>query len=147
MAFKTRVVVRCLDGRVLKGFTFDFLPNKESFHLVDAEDERKIEPISAKGLKAVFFVKTFAGNKSRKGGSAIRWGRGGGHRLRVTFLDGEVLHGTTTSYTPARKGFFIVPVDEGDNNERAYVFTEATREIEMIPAATSEGAGAARGVR
>jgi hypothetical protein len=146
MAFKNRVVVRCLDGRVLKGFTFDFLPNKESFHLVDAEDERKVVSIYAKELKAVFFVKTFAGNKDRGPGSLLG-GRAGGHWLKVTFLDGEVLEGTTNAYTPGRKGFFIVPADEGDNNERAYVFTDAARKIEMIPSSSAQGLAAARGSR
>ena len=29
----TKVVARYIDGRVIKGFTQDFFPNKDSFHL------------------------------------------------------------------------------------------------------------------
>jgi hypothetical protein len=147
MAFKNKIVVRCLDGRVLKGFTFDFVPSKDAFHLVDAQDERKVTAISTKELKAVFFVKTFEGNKNRKSDRALLGGRAGGHWLKVTFLDGEVLQGTTNAYVPGRKGFFLVPADEGDNNERAYVFTDATRKIEVLPAASAAGLTAARAHR
>lgn len=144
MAFRNRVVVRYADGRVSKGFTFDFLPNKESFHLVDAEDERKVTAVSANELKAVFFVKSFAGNKNRKSVPPVRWGRAGGHRLKITFRDGEVVYGTTTAYTPGRRGFFIVPADEGENNERAYVFTDSTVSVDVLAPAAQETAAAGR---
>ena len=144
MALKNKIVVRCLDGRVLKGFTFDFVPNKETFHLVDFRDERKVTEVPTRELKAVFFVKTFEGDKDRRSGPALLGGRAGGLWLKVTFVDGEVLEGTTNAYVPGRKGFFLVPADEGDNNERAYVFTEATRKIETLPAASAAGLTAAR---
>jgi hypothetical protein len=144
MGFKNRVVVRYTDGRVSKGFTFDFLPNKESFHLVDAEDERKVIAVYAQELKAVFFVKSFTGNKAHRSGPPLRWGRGGGQRLKVTFRDGEVVYGATTAYTPGRRGFFIVPADEGENNERAYVFADSTQSVEVLAPATQETAAAGR---
>jgi hypothetical protein len=144
MALKNKIVVRCLDGRLLKGFTLDFLPTKEVFHLVDSQDERKVTAISTKELKAVFFVKTFEGNKTRQPRPPLLGGRAGGHWLKVTFLDGEVLEGTTNAYVPGRKAFFLVPADERDNNERAYVFTEATRKIEVLPAASAAGLTAVR---
>jgi hypothetical protein len=37
-----RVVVRCRDGRLIKGYTLDFLPNKDVFHVVAADDENEI---------------------------------------------------------------------------------------------------------
>ena len=147
MAFKNRVVVRCADGRVLKGFTFDFVPNKEGFHLVDSEDERKVTAIKVGDLKAVFFVKSFTGNKDRKPSAVPNWGRSGGHRLKVTFRDGEVVYGEATAYTPGRKGFFMVPADEGDNNERVYVFTDATQSVEVMPPASAGQAAAGQGAR
>jgi hypothetical protein len=147
MAFKNRIVARYLDGRVMKGFTFDFLPNKESFHLVDSENERKVSPVATKDLKAIFFVKTFAGNKERKNRRPSGWGRPGGQRLRITFLDGEVLEGTATVYTPGRLGFFVVPADDGDNNERAFVYAAATRSIEVITVEEAASSAGARGTR
>ena len=147
MAFKNRIVARFLDGRVMKGFTFDFLPNKESFHLVDSEDERKVSPVATKDLKAIFFVKTFAGDKERKNRLPAGWGRPGGQRLRITFLDGEVVLGTATVYAPGRLGFFVVPADDGSNNERAFVYTAATRSVEVITAAAETPSAGVRGAR
>jgi hypothetical protein len=139
MVLKNKIVVRCLDGRVLKGYTLDFVPSKDVFHLMDADDESKVSAISAKGLKALFFVKTFEGNKSRKPDPSMLGGRAGGLWLKVTFVDGEVIEGTTNAYVPGRKGFFLVPADRGDNNERAYIFADATRKIEVLPAASAVG--------
>jgi hypothetical protein len=143
MAFKNRVVVRYADGRVAKGFTFDFLPNKESFHLVDSEDERKVTAIVATDLKAIFFVKSFAGNKEHRSSPPPCWGQVGGQRLKVTFRDGEVVYGTTTAYTPGRRGFFIVPADETQNNERAYVFADAAASVEILTPAAQEATASA----
>ncbi len=130
MAFKNRIVARYLDGRVMKGFTFDFLPNKEKFHLVDSENERKVTAVEIKDLKAVFFVKSFAGNRERKERVPEGWGRGGGQRLKITFVDGEIMYGTATVYAPGRMGFFVIPADEGGNNERVFVYAAATRSVE-----------------
>jgi hypothetical protein len=143
MAFKNRVVVRYADGRVAKGFTFDFLPNKDTFHLVDSDDERKVTAVAVGELKAIFFVKSFAGNKTHRSGPPPRWGRPGGQKLKVTFRDGEVVYGTTTAYTRGRRGFFIVPADETQNNERAYVFTDATAEVEVLVPTAQEAATSA----
>jgi hypothetical protein len=147
MAFKNRVVARYLDGRVMKGFTFDFLPNKEGFHLVDSENEKKVSAVAVKDLKAIFFVKSFAGNKERRERIALGWGRPGGQRLRITFLDGELLQGTATVYTPGRLGFFVIPADDGGNNERAFVYSAATNSVEVITAEAAASAAGARGTR
>lgn len=142
MAGKNKVVVRFLDGRILKGVTWDFLPNKEKFHVADATDERHVTEVSAGDLKAVFFVRTFTGNREYR--SRIDPGRLAatpGVKLKVVFLDGEVLYGISQGYTRGRSGFFLAIVDEKDNNERVYVFVHATRTIETFQPA------AARAVR
>jgi hypothetical protein len=140
---KNRVVVRYTDGRILKGITWDFQPNRESFHIADPGDERKIAPVSVAGVKAIFFVKTFEGDRFRKAGiPPDSWYRGAGQRLKVTFRDGEVIYGAASAYTPGRKGFFIVPADGDGNNERAYVFTDATLKVEPIRTAAPPAAAA-----
>jgi hypothetical protein len=35
---KVKVVVRFSDGKLIKGFTHDFFPNKERFHLIPADN-------------------------------------------------------------------------------------------------------------
>jgi hypothetical protein len=59
-----KIVVRFSDGRIKKGYCQDFFPNKPAFHLikVDARGSREVEEIQMADLKAIFFVKSFAGN-------------------------------------------------------------------------------------
>lgn len=133
MALKNRVVVRTRDKRRIRGFTWDFAPNRESFHVVDPDDETKVTELTLADLKAVFYVKSFAGDPSRGGPKPFSKEslRGvPGLKLRVTFADGEVMYGTTNGYQPGRKGFFVMPADRTSNNERVYVITAATASVE-----------------
>jgi hypothetical protein len=59
-----KVVLRFADRRILKGTTADFFPGKDVFHLMVIGAPVEEKPIEAwiKDLKAVFFVKDFAGN-------------------------------------------------------------------------------------
>jgi hypothetical protein len=130
-----RVVARFADGRVVKGTTADFLPAKDSFHLTVATAPAGAKPmeIHTKELKALFFVKDFAGDPQRVKRNEFDPSRPpAGRRIRVVFKDGEVLVGTTTGYQPGRPGFFLVPADAGSNNERCYVIAAAAREISFL---------------
>ena len=148
MTNKIKVVARYLDGRTVKGVTWDFVPNKDSFHLAHAADEKKVTTVSVAELKAVYFVRSFEGDRNRKDGNVPPWfTTAPGRKLRVTFLDGEVLHGTTNAYTPGRQGFFVLPADPNENNERVYVFSHATKEVRFVDAAAAEPATAYRAGR
>jgi hypothetical protein len=50
-------------------------------------------------------------------------------KIRVDFLDGEVMYGMTHGYAPSRKGFFVFPADKDTNNERVFVIREATAAV------------------
>ena len=133
MALKNRVVVRTQDRRRIKGYTWDFAPNGETFHVIDPDDESKVEELALADLKAVFYVKSFAGEPGRKGPppfSKESFTGVPGLKLKITFFDGEVMYGTTNGYNPGRKGFFVLPADESSNNERVYVITAATDSVE-----------------
>ena len=133
MALKNRVVVRTRDKRRIRGFTWDFAPNRESFHVVDPFDEHKVEELALSDLKAIFYVKSFVGDPDRKSPppfSKESFRGVPGLKLKITFLDGEVLYGTTNGYQPNRTGFFVMPADKDSNNERVYVITAATRSVE-----------------
>ena len=60
---KLKVVVRFSDGKLIKGFTEDFFPNKERFHVIPADNPSggAIE-VSTKDLKAIFLVRDFIGD-------------------------------------------------------------------------------------
>lgn len=133
MPAKSKIVARYRDARILKGYTLDFMPNKDTFHVVDPEDESRVSGVSASELKAVFYVKTFTGDPGHKDSADFsRESLDGvpGLKLQVTFEDGEVMYGTTNGYTPGRKGFFVFPADKTSNNERVYVFSDATKSVE-----------------
>jgi len=53
-----KIVARYSDGRVLKGYTHDFFPNKSVFHLKSIFGGKVVE-VHLKDLKAVFFCEGF----------------------------------------------------------------------------------------
>jgi len=129
-----RIVAHFQDGRLLKGFTTDFLPAKDHFHLTGEGEPAGSKPQDVKvaDLKALFFVKTFTGNPGHKdladAGAAPVQGR----RIRVVFKDGETIVGTTQGYDRSRPGFFVVPIDNESNNERCFVVAAATQEVSFL---------------
>ena len=40
--------------------------------------------------------------------------------------------GAAAAYLPGREGFFLVPLDPEDNNERIYVYSHATKSVEAL---------------
>ena len=70
-------------------------------------------------LKAIFFVRDFEGNPGRVDGQAFAE-RQPGRRIEVTFLDDEVLLGSTLGYRPDGLGFFLTPADSEGNNLRVF---------------------------
>jgi len=130
-----RIVARFQDGRVLKGFTNDFLPAKDHFHLTGDDQPPGSKPIQVglAELKALFFVKTFEGDsKHQESNDPVAGGPAAGRKIRVVFKDGETLVGTTQGYDKSRPGFFVVPVDRGSNNERCFVVAAATQEVSFL---------------
>lgn len=129
----SRIVARYRDGRVMKGFTTDFLPAKDRFHITLEEDGAAAKPfeVSVPELKAIFFVKRFEGDSQHRRSNDPNQA-GVGRRLRVAFKDGEVMVGTTQGYDRSRPGFFVIPVDSGGNNERCFVVAAAAQEVSFI---------------
>ena len=129
-----KVVVRYLNGKVIKGFTQDFFPNKDRFHLrqaVQASGDSAI--VMVKDLKAIFFVQDFEGNAQYN--ERKNYGEGDkaqGKKVEVTFADGETLVGSTMGYDPNRQGFFLFPVDPKSNNMRVYAVTSAVKQVRNL---------------
>ena len=129
-----KVVVRYLNGQVLKGFTQDFLPNKDRFHLhpADKSSAESLE-VFTKDLKAIFFVHDFAGNPQydeRK--KYMDSEKPQGRKVEVTFVDGEILVGSTLGYDPKRPGFFLFPVDPKSNNIRVFAISPAVKNVRYL---------------
>jgi hypothetical protein len=127
--------MRYADGRLIKGYTNDFFPNKPVFHVrsVDSSPTDKGVEVSIKELKAVFFVKDFTGNAAyNEEKSFPEGGRPSGRKVEVIFSDGELLVGSTLGYDPARPGFFVTPSDPQSNNMRVFVISGAVRNFRYI---------------
>jgi hypothetical protein len=131
---KVKVVVRYSDGKLIKGFTEDFFPNKERFHVIPADNPSAgaIE-VSTKHLKAIFLVRDFVGdslyNERKK---YIEGENPSGKKVEVTFIDGEVLVGSTLGYDPKRQGFFIFPADPKSNNIRVYAVCSYVEKVRYL---------------
>jgi Family of unknown function (DUF6982) len=129
-----KIVVRYKDGRVLKGFTQDFFPNKDRFHFhAAAKASGDAKEILISDLKALFFVRDFAGNaqyQERK--KYVEGEQPQGRKVEVTFTDGEVLVGSTLGYDPNRQGFFLFPADPKSNNIRLYAVTKSVKRVRYL---------------
>jgi hypothetical protein len=126
---KNKVVVRFKDGSILKGNTSDFLPNKSQFHLESENGE--VTEVNVEILKAVFFVKDFAGDKDHVEVYEDDM-TGYGRKIEVNFSDGEVIIGYTMGYSPDRQGFYLTPAETKSNNERVFVVKSACEKIEFM---------------
>ena len=132
---QNKVVVRYQNGEIHKGQTSDFLPTKPVFHLslIDAPPGTPPLTVQMTGVKAIFFVKDFSGNRERKKVQEFPAEKPViGRKIRVIFHDGETLVGTTQGYDPTRPGFFVIPADAGSNNDRCFVVASAAKEVSFI---------------
>jgi hypothetical protein len=129
-----KVVARYVNGKRVKGFSQDFFPNKDRFHVYPAaKPSGEAVEVLVKELKAVFFVQDFAGNSlynERK--KYIEGEKPSGRKVEVTFIDGEVLVGTTLGYDPSRPGFFLFPADPKSNNIRVFAVIPAVKKVRYL---------------
>jgi len=130
---ESKLVVRYLNGYVVKGHTLDFSSTKDSFHISPIDDPGVTIEVRLNQIKGVFFVRDFAGhseNDERK-----EYGAGLkiiGKKLQVTFNDGEVLTGVAEVYMPNRKGFVLFPGDKNSNAEKVFVVNSAIKEVKFM---------------
>jgi len=126
-----KVVARYADGRIVKGYTFDFGASESRFHVfAQPTASGPSTPVLVRDLKAVFFVRDLVGNPARHDDQKFPPGTMTVERhVEVRFRDGEVMLGTADSPITDPQGFFLTPADPGSNNLRAYVVIAATRGI------------------
>ncbi len=138
---RQKVIVRFIDGRVEKGFVADFSPEDDFVFMEDESSERR--KIRIDELKAIFFVKTFEGNKTHVEKKSFTSPLPKGKRIFVRFKDGESMMGYREGDLPwekgfflephkKMKGFFLVPVDRESNNIKVYVVATSVRDVAQI---------------
>ena len=127
------VVAHYADGRVVKGHTADFSGTRPTFTLTPITGAERSEPVVVRlqDLKAVFFVRDFAGDPDYSEWKHFEVPRLG-LKVALKFTDGEVMVGAklplTTDY-----GFLLFPADRGSNNEKVFVVNAAVIVVEQLP--------------
>lgn len=135
-----KLVAHFKDGQISKGFSRDFRPDRETFHLVRRRGGvAASEEIRLEDLKALFRVKTWGRKDRHRGlvpgfvdGEEAQAPQGPFIRTVAEFYDGEKIYGFTQDYDPARPGFFLIPADPRDNNARVYVVTSSLVNIRLL---------------
>jgi hypothetical protein len=138
-----KVVARYSDGRLVKGYTFDFAPAQPRFHVfAQPTASGQSVQVIVRDLKAVFFVRDLVGNPARQDSQKFPTGETARPHVEVRFRDGEVMLGTADSPATEPQGFFLIPADPESNNLRVYVVGAATRAVyPLAPVGRPMGAG------
>lgn len=118
---KNKIVVRFKDSTLLKGTVCGFSPFHKFFQLKLLGGD--IVTVNIDRIKAMFFVKSFQGDKkyTYTYKDELFWV---GDKIMVNFDDGEKLIGYTQQLDCSPRGFFITPADLKGNNK--YVFASKT---------------------
>ncbi|HEY3176534.1 MAG TPA: hypothetical protein VGK94_12330 [Candidatus Polarisedimenticolia bacterium] len=139
--FEDKVVAHFRDGRIVKGHTRDFSPERDSFTLQPYAGEVGPVAVFLEELKAVFHVRTFEGNpthpRTKQSIGVIpepRFERvmDEGRKVALEFVDGERLWGYAESCGQEDRGFFFFPTDPSDNNMRIYVVKSSLKEMVFL---------------
>jgi hypothetical protein len=133
MSSASKVVVAHLDGQRLKGYVFNFSALRDSFRLFPEANSPQSAgtDLQLRDVKAIFFVRDFAGNPERKDAYESMDGAHG-RKLEVTFIDGEKIPGTSEAYNRTKPGFFMFPADRESNNTRIFIVNKHVSAVKML---------------
>jgi hypothetical protein len=135
------LVAHFKDGQISKGFSRDFDPSRESFHMVRRDGEvATSQEIRLDDLKALFHVKSW-GREDRHRGRQAGFpddvavnGQEGVQPIKtmLEFYDGERIFGYSLDYDPGRRGFYVLPADPEDNNQKIFVLNSSLVNIQIF---------------
>lgn len=139
-----KAVLRYKDGTLLKGYINEFSPEAPVVS-VEEEGAGKLCDIEIDKLKAIFFVRSFAGNPDRNERKSYGISKPRGNRVFIRFHDNETLVGFLEGDVPWEKGFFlskhnkgvkgffIYPVDLDSNNIKVFVVASSVVDVTVVP--------------
>ncbi len=129
-----KVIVQFINGEKKAGNVLTINFNNPTFflHSENAQGKTETQTVNMDAVRQILFPKPEAG------GSFIRTetieqsvvAGASAFQLLVEFNDGEVINGTTLKYNPNDKGFYLLPLNPGDRNERIYVNVGAVKKVE-----------------
>lgn len=132
---KRKVILRMLDGKILKGFLDEFPDWSEDKVLTITSLSEELIQVQKSEVKALFFVRRFGGNKDH---AEVRFfdthPKIDGLWIRVTFNDDEVLEGIVANSIEffVQDGFYIKPPDPNTNNRVIYVLKSALKDLTIL---------------
>ena len=135
------LVAHFKDGQIAKGFSRDFDPAGEYFHMVRRDGEvATSQQIRLDDLKALFHVKSWGRADRHRGrqpgfpedGSTMKPEGTEAIKTMVEFYDGERIFGYSLDYDPGRRGFYVLPADPEDNNHKIFVLNSALVNIQIF---------------
>ena len=130
---ENKIVAHMKDGTIHKGVTHDFNPSEESFHVLPAEGGGVPVRVQADGMKALFYVKDYLGNRDFVARRQFADAHAADRRAVVKFYDGEEIWGVLGEGADEDgTGFFFFPADEEDNNIRILVIRSALEELRLM---------------
>lgn len=144
MGAEERVAARFNNGKVLKGYVKDFTADSEMVFLDEAESGMNhIIPINE--LKALFFIRTFEGDREYREKKAFGVSPSKGRKVFIKFKDKESLIGFIDGEVPFQKGFtltkpdgtedtgfFLTPSDIDSNNIKVFVVGSAIENVTIM---------------
>jgi len=125
-----KIVLRMKGGKMRKCSVYtQFSSAFKKIKVVTVEG--KVESVNIEDLKAIFFVRDFAGNPDYKAHQSLEKNSPkAGKIVKVTFHDGETIRGRVLNLAEKRPGFYMFPLDPRDNNEKVYIVRSPDMEIE-----------------
>lgn len=139
-----QAVLHVRAGKLLKGLLTDFTTTADTVHLkLESASENPPIEVKVADLKAIYYVRSFTGNKQYKKKRYFGSMDPKGKRVMVRFKDGEILcgfiegelpwkDGFLTATDPNLKGFFIYPADSEGNNTKVFVVTTAVEDVRRL---------------
>ena len=133
-----KLVAHFKDGAVARGYSRDFCPDGETFHLMSWDSEiTSSRKIQVDQLKALFHVKSW-GSTDRQSGRrkaflaepALTEAEAAPKTI-VEFYDGEEIWGYSKGYQSEAPGFFLFPADPEDNNQKIFVVRSSLVNIQF----------------
>jgi len=133
-AMHNKIVVKYKNGKMLKGVSRDFFPNRDMFHLTlgSLTESGETLEVDVNELKAIFFVKDFGGKKEYNEKKDFELLKMLGKKMKVKFIDGEEVWGYVQAYSPESKGFFLFPSDPNSNNVRIYILNKSVQSVNLV---------------
>lgn len=141
MEYKEKVVLRFINGKGVRGYLKSINHGNETIPLETKEGRKEI---NLSELKAIYFVKTFKGDREYQERNVYGLTKTKGKRVIVKFKDGELITGFLEGSIPwkkgffldnpdpSQKGFFLLPTDERSNNIKIFVVNSSIEEV-VVP--------------